>query len=99
MRTITNARHWKLDAYGVVTILERQDGQLIRAKLEAIVKDHMTANMLVEAFANSGRPQKGVIVPLSASCSTPEKICKAAVAVWKLSKTEAEFDKTAPAEL
>lgn len=94
MRTITNARHWKLDAYGVVTIMERQNGELIRARLEAITKDAMTANMLIEAYANSGRPQKGIIVPLSAACSTPEKICKNAVEIWKLSKSQA-IDKTA----
>lgn len=80
MKLITNARHWKLDAFGVVAITSKDGGEWIRTKLIAIVKDQTVANLL------TNQADDIIIVPTSAECSTPEQICKQAAAIHRATR-------------
>lgn len=83
MKILTNARHWKQDAFGLVEIKHNPEKDLLRAKLQMITKWQNHAS----ALANM--PTAGsdfIIVPTNANCSTPEQIINTAVEIWKTAK-------------
>ena len=93
MRILTNARHWKQTAYGLVEVSYNKDKDLLRAKLELITKNFTYANAL-----SNTRPTPGgvfVVVPTDTDCSTPEKIIARAIEIWKTDQDNAALiDKT-----
>lgn len=83
MKILTNARHWKQDAYGLVEIKYSPEKDMLRARLQMITKWQSHAS----ALANM--PTSGsdfIIVPTNANCSTPEQIIDAAVEIWKAAR-------------
>lgn len=80
MRILTNARHWKQDAYGLVEIKYNPGKDLLRAKLELITKSQAYAAAISNAPTVGGGEY--IVVPTTADCSTPEQIIDAAVQIW-----------------
>lgn len=88
MRILTNARHWKQDAFGLVEIKYNREKDLLRARLELITKSQAYAAALSNAPTRSGGVW--IVVPTDANCSTPEQIIDAAVAIWQTSRQNRE---------
>lgn len=80
MKILTNARHWKQEAFGLVEIKYNPGKDLLRARLELITKSQSFAAALSNAPTVGGG--EWVVVPTSANCSTPEQIIDAAVKIW-----------------
>lgn len=80
MRTLTNARHWKQNAYGLVEIKYNKEKDLLRAKLELITKSQPYAAALCNAPTRSGG--HFIVVPTNSNCSTPEQIIEHAIKIW-----------------
>lgn len=82
MKILTNARHWKQTAFGLVEITYNPDKDLVRAKLEMITK------MKSHAYALANMTGE-IVVPTSSECSTPEQIIDAGVKIWLAQREEA----------
>jgi len=80
MRTYTNARHWKQEAYGLVQVSWNPEKQLLRGNLELITKNYAHVQALSDAPIHGATY---VIVPTSSDCSTPEQIIAEAFEIWK----------------
>lgn len=88
MKVLTNARHWKQNAFGLVEITYNPEKDLLRAKLELITKSQAYAAALSNAPTRSGGTY--IVIPTDANCSTPEQIIDAAVQVWKTTRQNRE---------
>ena len=88
MRILTNARHWKQEAFGLVEINYNEKKDLLRARLELITKSQQYAAALSNAPTKNGGIY--IVVPTDSNCSTPEQIIEAAITTWKavLDKSE-----------
>lgn len=82
MRTLTNTRHWKQNAFGLVEIKYNPEKDLLRANLLFITKIQSHA----AALASAPTPHDLIVVPTDANCSTPEQIVDNAVKIWKTAK-------------
>lgn len=82
MKILTNARHWKQNAFGVVEISYNQEKDLVRAKLIFITKYQSHA----AALANTPSMNYFIVVPTNATCSTPEQIIDSAVKIWQTAR-------------
>lgn len=83
MKILTNARHWKQNAFGLVEITYNPEKDLLRAKLELITKlrSHAVAMSKYGDY---------IVVPTTATCSTPEQIIDNAVRIWKTERAAEE---------
>lgn len=85
MKILTNTRHWKQNAFGVVEIKHNPDKDLLRANLLFITK------IQSHAVALSNAPGSNcVIVPTDSNCSTPEQIVDNAVKIWQTTRQNRE---------
>lgn len=93
MKTLTNARHWKQSAYGLVMVSFNKEKQFLRGNLELITKNFTYANALSNAPTHSG---VYIVVPTSAECSTPEQIIAKAFEIWKTDPDNARLIDESP---